>query len=97
MVAIVFFLLFIFVELKVAVEPVLTPFLLKQKIPVLVGLSNFLVAFCNFSIMYFFPMWFQTVMLTSAAVAGEWNGIPYFVLTLESVTQVYTSYQAVLL
>lgn len=66
-----FLLLFIIVELKVAIEPVLAPFLLKQKIPVLVGISNFLVAFCNFSIMYFFPMWFQTVMLTSASIAGE--------------------------
>lgn len=78
MVAIVFFLLFIIVELKVAVEPVLAPFLLKQKIPVLIGVSNFLVAFCNFSIMYFFPMWFQTVMLTSASIAGEWNNMPSF-------------------
>ncbi|KAF9646609.1 MFS general substrate transporter [Thelephora ganbajun] len=69
-VAIVFFLLFIVVELKLAVEPVLAPFLLKQKIPVLVGISNFLVAFCNFSIIYFFPMWFQTVMLSSASIAG---------------------------
>ncbi|KAF9790402.1 MFS general substrate transporter [Thelephora terrestris] len=69
-VAAAFFLLFIVVELKVAVEPVLAPFLLKQKIPVLVGASNFLVAFCNFSIMYLFPMWFQTVMLKSASVAG---------------------------
>lgn len=70
-VAVVFFLLFLIVELKLAVEPVLAPFLLKQKIPVLVGASNFLVAFCNFSIMYFFPMWFQTVMLSSASIAGE--------------------------
>lgn len=69
--AVVFFLVFLVVELKLAVEPVLAPFLLKQKIPVLVGVSNFLVAFCNFSVMYFFPMWFQTVMLSSASTAGE--------------------------
>jgi len=67
----VFFLLFLVIELKLAIEPVMAPFLLKQKIPVLVGMSNFLVAFCNFSIMYFFPMWFQTVMLSSASVAGK--------------------------
>ena len=59
------------VELYVAKEPVLAPFLLKKKVPVLTGISNFLVANCNFSIMYFFPMWFQTVMLTSASTAGE--------------------------
>lgn len=65
------FVAFVLVELLVAPEPVLAPFLLRQKVPVLVGISNFLVALCNFSVMYFFPMWFQTVPLTSASVAGE--------------------------
>jgi len=68
--AVTFFLLFLVVELKLAVEPVLAPILLKQKIPVLFGISNFLVAFCNFSVVYFFPMWFQTVMLSSTSTAG---------------------------
>ena len=68
--AIVFALLFIYVELKVAPEPILAPFLLKEKIPMLVGISNFLVATCNFTIMYNFPTWFQTVLLTSASEAG---------------------------
>jgi MFS family permease len=36
----------------------------------LVGVNNFLVATCNFTVQYFFPMWFQTVMLTSPSVAG---------------------------
>lgn len=63
--------LFIIVELFLAREPVLAPFLLKQRIPVLVGMSNFLVAICNFAIQYYFPMWFQAVMLTSASTAGE--------------------------
>ena len=76
-VAFVFFLLFLVIELKLAVEPVLTPFLLKQKIPVFVGISNFLVGFCNFSVMYFFPTWFQTVMLTSDSISGECNGRTY--------------------
>ncbi|KAF9494438.1 MFS general substrate transporter [Pleurotus eryngii] len=69
-VASVFAVLFLVVELFIAPEPVLAPSLLRQKIPVLVGMSNFLVATCNFSVMYFFPMWFQTVMLTSASTAG---------------------------
>ncbi|KZP16074.1 hypothetical protein FIBSPDRAFT_866306 [Athelia psychrophila] len=43
----------------------MAPFLLRQKVPVLVGLSNFLVSIGTFAIMYFFPMWFQTVALTS--------------------------------
>ena len=71
--AIVFALLFIYVELKVAPEPILAPFLLKEKIPMLVGISNFLVATCNFTIMYNFPTWFQTVLLTSASEAGAYN------------------------
>ncbi|KAH9173079.1 MFS general substrate transporter [Lactarius sanguifluus] len=61
---------FVLVELCVASEPMLAPFLLKQKMPVLNGLSNFFVANCTFTIMYFFPMWFQTVALTSASTAG---------------------------
>ncbi|EKM56125.1 uncharacterized protein PHACADRAFT_184826 [Phanerochaete carnosa HHB-10118-sp] len=61
---------FVYVELYVAPEPVLAPFLLQQKIPVLVGISNFLVSMCNFTVMYNFPTWFQTVMLTSASEAG---------------------------
>ncbi|KAF9060230.1 MFS general substrate transporter [Rhodocollybia butyracea] len=68
--SIVFFILFVLVELYVAPEPVLAPFLLKQRIPVLVGMSNFLVSITNFTITYFFPMWFQTVMLTNASIAG---------------------------
>ncbi|THG94206.1 hypothetical protein EW026_g7218 [Hermanssonia centrifuga] len=61
---------FVIIELLVAPEPVLAPFLLKQKIPVLVGISNCLVATCNFTVMYNFPTWFQTVLLTSASEAG---------------------------
>ncbi|TFY60038.1 hypothetical protein EVJ58_g5395 [Rhodofomes roseus] len=66
----VFAVAFVVFELHVAVEPVLAPALLKQKIPVLVGISNFLVATCNFMVNYNFPTWFQTVMLTSASEAG---------------------------
>ena len=63
--------LFIFVEVYIAVEPVLPPYLLTQKVPVLVGFSNALVAVCNLSVTYYFPTWFQTVMLSSASTAGE--------------------------
>ncbi|THH09985.1 hypothetical protein EW145_g1642 [Phellinidium pouzarii] len=64
------FVIFVLIELLVAPEPVLAPFLLRQKTPVLIGMQNFLVANCNFSVMYFFPMWFETVALTSASKAG---------------------------
>ncbi|KAJ7232027.1 vacuolar amino acid permease [Mycena haematopus] len=67
---IVFFLTFLVVEIFVAPEPVMAPALLRQKIPVLVSMSNFLVGGCNFSITYFFPMWFQVVTLESASTAG---------------------------
>jgi hypothetical protein len=64
------FFCFLLVEFFMAPEPVLPPSLLKQKIPILVGMSNFLVAMCNFTIAYFFPVWFETVGLTSASIAG---------------------------
>jgi len=37
------FITFIMVELFIAPEPVLAPFLLKHRVPVLVGMNNFLV------------------------------------------------------
>ncbi|KAF9220644.1 vacuolar amino acid permease [Gyrodon lividus] len=64
------FVVFLLVELLVARDPLLAPVLLRQKVPVLVGTSNFFVAMCNFSVTYFLPMWFQTVAMTSAATAG---------------------------
>jgi MFS family permease len=66
----VFAVVFILVELYVASKPVMDPSLLKQKVPMLVSISNFLVGNCNFTVTYFFPLWFQTVMLTSASIAG---------------------------
>ncbi|KLO19602.1 MFS general substrate transporter [Schizopora paradoxa] len=65
-----FFVGFVLFELLIAPEPVLAPGLLREKIPVLIGIQNFLVANCNFAVMYFFPMWFETVALTSASKAG---------------------------
>ncbi|EUC59731.1 MFS transporter [Rhizoctonia solani AG-3 Rhs1AP] len=61
---------FLIIELKLAYEPMLTPTLLKETVPVIIGCSNALVSMCNFAIMYFFPMWFETVQLRSAGVAG---------------------------
>ncbi|ORY52715.1 major facilitator superfamily domain-containing protein [Leucosporidium creatinivorum] len=61
---------FIAIELKVAVEPVLDPRLLRMRIPVLVALSSFLVSMSNFAVIYFFPLWFEMVAGTSSAEAG---------------------------
>lgn len=71
--AFIFLILFLIIEVFIAVEPVLPPFLLVQKVPVLVGCSNALVAVCNLSVTYFFPVWFQTVMLSSASTAGKYH------------------------
>lgn len=48
-IAIVTFVLFVVVELFVAPEPVLAPFLLKMRVPVLIGISNLLVNTRDFS------------------------------------------------
>lgn len=61
---------FIVIELYLTPEPIMPPFLLHQRIPTLVAINNVLVSICNFSITYFFPMWFETVKLVSAGEAG---------------------------
>ena len=66
-----FLFLFLVVECRIAPEPVLPPCLLCEKVPLLVGLSNYFVSVCNFSVMYFIPLWFQTVPLDSASIAGR--------------------------
>ena len=43
------------------------------------------MALCNFTVMYFFPTWFQTVALTSSSVAGQcacklWHFLYFFSL-----------------
>ncbi|KAF4615064.1 hypothetical protein D9613_003476 [Agrocybe pediades] len=68
--AIIFTILFLVVEIYIAVEPILPTYLLTERVPVLVGFSNALVAVCNLSVTYYYPTWFQTVMLTSASTAG---------------------------
>jgi hypothetical protein len=71
MASIIFTVLFLLIEIYVAVEPVLPPYLISQRVPVLIGCSSALVAVCNLSVTYYFPTWFQTVMLTSASTAGK--------------------------
>ncbi|PVF97617.1 MFS general substrate transporter [Serendipita vermifera] len=61
---------FVLVELYVSPEPIMAPFLLHQRIPVLVSASNFLVSICNLAVTYFFPVWFETVKLDSTSSAG---------------------------
>lgn len=58
------------VECYIAPEPILPPSLLREKVAVLVSTSNYFLSVCNFSVMYFIPLWFQTVSLDSASIAG---------------------------
>ncbi|KAG9310523.1 major facilitator superfamily domain-containing protein [Chiua virens] len=58
------------VEFCIAREPILPPCLLREKVAVWVSLSNFFLSACNYSVTFFVPLWFQTVSLDSAAIAG---------------------------
>ncbi|KAF8521427.1 vacuolar amino acid permease [Hysterangium stoloniferum] len=69
-ICIVTFIAFVLIELLIAPEPVLAPFLLRQRVPIVIGISNLLVSMCIFAVLYFFPMFFETVILTSASTAG---------------------------
>lgn len=51
----VFFVAFIYVELKVAVKPVLPLSLLQRRTPLCVGVIAALVAIVNFNMMYHLP------------------------------------------
>ncbi|KAH0828781.1 major facilitator superfamily domain-containing protein [Lanmaoa asiatica] len=62
--------LLLLIECCIAPEPILPPSLLTNKVPALVSLTNYFLGVCNFSIMYFIPLWFQTVSLDSASIAG---------------------------
>ncbi|KAF7295800.1 Vacuolar amino acid permease [Mycena chlorophos] len=64
------FVAFIFIELRIAPEPIMPASLLVQRVTVLIGASNSFVTACTFSLTYFFPLWFQVVELKSAATAG---------------------------
>lgn len=68
--------LLLVIESYIAVEPILPPSLLREKVPILVTLSTYFTAVCNFSIMYFIPMWFQTVSLDSASISGMFTVTP---------------------
>ncbi|GJJ15324.1 hypothetical protein Clacol_009600 [Clathrus columnatus] len=65
---------FLVVELSIASKPILAPFLLKDRTHVLFGLNNLLMydigTGSQFVLYYFFPMFFETVLLTSASEAG---------------------------
>lgn len=61
---------FIFVETRVAREPILPMSLLLQRTPAAVGLSNFFVSVHGFSMLYNVPLYFEAVRLSSSTDAG---------------------------
>ncbi|EIM89147.1 MFS general substrate transporter [Stereum hirsutum FP-91666 SS1] len=67
----VFLVLFLLVEVKFAVEPVMPLSLLKRRNPCFVALNNFLIAFLSFSTVYNVPLYFTAARLRSSTDAGR--------------------------
>lgn len=65
------FVLFIYVELKVANEPILPVELLTQRTPIAVAVNNFTISILSFGTMYSVPLFFQAVRLMTATEAGQ--------------------------
>ncbi|KAM0752968.1 MFS general substrate transporter [Meredithblackwellia eburnea MCA 4105] len=69
-VAAVFAVVFVLVEAYVAPEPVLPLRILKQRNGFLSSLVNMFLSMVSFSVLYFFPMFFEVVKLQTASRAG---------------------------
>ncbi|KAJ6630347.1 MFS general substrate transporter [Mycena sp. CBHHK59/15] len=78
-VAAIMALLFLLVEFKFAVEPVMPMSLLKQRTPGFVALNNFLLAVLGFSTLFNTPLYFTAALLRSSSNAGA-HLIPYSAL-----------------
>lgn len=65
------FVLFIYVELRVAREPILPVELLRQQTPIAVAINNFIISVLSFGTMYSVPLFYQAVRLMSATEAGQ--------------------------
>jgi hypothetical protein len=71
--------LFLTVELKYAVMPILPVELLTQRTPVAVAINNLAISILSFGVMYSVPLYFTAVRLMTASVAG-YHLIPNSVL-----------------
>ncbi|KAI5474616.1 vacuolar amino acid permease [Pseudohyphozyma bogoriensis] len=67
----VFTVVFVLVEAFWAKEPVMPIPLLKQRNPMLHCITNISMASTAFSVLYFYPMYFEVVKLQSASVSGS--------------------------
>jgi MFS family permease len=72
----VFTFLFLLVEARFALQPILPLSLMSRRTPLAVGLGLFCVVTNQFSIMYNIPLFFSAVRLESASVAGA-HLLPY--------------------
>ncbi|TXT04389.1 hypothetical protein VHUM_04156 [Vanrija humicola] len=61
---------FLYVELRVAKEPVLPVELLTRRTPVAIAINNFVISFLTFALMYSVPLYFTAVRLMSSEDAG---------------------------
>ncbi|KAH8926333.1 MFS general substrate transporter [Atractiella rhizophila] len=62
--------LFIYVETCVSAEPVMPLTILNTRNGICIALTNFITSMGAFSVLYFWPYFFETVLLTNSATAG---------------------------
>ncbi|GAA93378.1 uncharacterized protein L969DRAFT_19050 [Mixia osmundae IAM 14324] len=67
---VVFTLIFGLVEAYVSPEPVMPLRLLRQRSIFFIALSNFIASAISFSVLYFYPLFFESVKLSTAGEAG---------------------------
>ncbi|KAJ7718948.1 MFS general substrate transporter [Mycena maculata] len=68
---VVFACLFVLIELKYAVEPIMPITMLKRRTPGFVALNNFLLSVLSFSTIYNTPLYFTAARLRTSANAGS--------------------------
>ena len=69
-IAVLVFLLFVYIELRIARHPILPLYLLKQRNSLCIGLIAGLVAIVNFNMVYHLPMLFEITFQQPVSLAG---------------------------
>lgn len=69
-IAVLIFLLFAYIELRIARHPILPLYLLKQRNSLCIGLIAGLVAIVNFNMVYHLSMLFEITFQQSVSLAG---------------------------
>lgn len=84
---------FLFVEAKVAKEPILPMRLLTQRTPVATALANFGLSIAAYSILYNIPLYFEAVRLQTSSQAGL-HLLPNSVSNLRVIFQANLTFNA---